>query len=208
MSTFQINEIFHSLQGEGFNTGRPVTFVRLANCNLGCVWCDTRFHTYDVMDLAEIINTVNAFPAKSVIITGGEPTINENLFELVRVLKDEGYWLALETNGVKDLPATTKGLFDYIVASPKSFYSKLYENPASVSEANEVRIVVDGNVIDFCKFIEQKIKADYYYLSPRCGIDDKFNVLETIEVLGKLNMREEGKKWGLSFQTHKLANIQ
>ena len=208
MQTFKINEIFHSLQGEGFNTGRPVTFVRLANCNLSCVWCDTRFNTYDAMTLDEILETVKDFGIENVVITGGEPTIHDNLFELVTALKKEGYWLALETNGINGLPEKTHKLFDYVVVSPKFFYSNFYKESEALRQADEVRIVVDGDIFDFCEFIEKRIKATYYYLSPCCALDDTFNVLETIEILGKLNMRKEGKKWGLSFQTHKFANIQ
>ncbi|MDR2006154.1 MAG: 7-carboxy-7-deazaguanine synthase QueE [Acidaminococcales bacterium] len=208
MSTFLINEIFYSLQGEGFNTGRPAVFIRLAGCNLNCVWCDTYSRVGDEMDLDTIISIVKAFDVKNVVITGGEPTEHENMLDLARLLKNDGYWLALETNGVNGLPEEAELLFNYIAVSPKAFYASLYENAAAVSFADEVRVVVDGNVYDFCVFIEDRIVAQHYYLSPCCSMDEKFNVLPTIQTLGRLNMRKGSKKWGLSFQTHKMADIQ
>ncbi|MDR3349434.1 MAG: 7-carboxy-7-deazaguanine synthase QueE [Acidaminococcales bacterium] len=208
MSTFLINEIFYSLQGEGFNTGRPAVFIRLSGCNLHCVWCDTDFAANDEMDIDAILSIVRAFEVKNVVITGGEPTMHENLLDLARLLKSHGYWLALETNGVNGLPEEAELLFNYISVSPKSFYASLYENASAISFADEVRVVVDGDVFDFCVFIEDRIVAQHYYLSPCCSIDEKFNVLPTIQTLGKLNMRKGSKKWGLSFQTHKMADMQ
>ena len=208
MATYKINEIFSSLQGEGFNTGRPVVFVRFATCNLLCNWCDTNCLDYEVMDLEDILDCVEGFELKSVIITGGEPTIHENMPNLVKALKEKGYWVALETNGIIGLNEDVQSLFDYVVVSPKSHFSSLYEKESAAKKADEVRIVVDGNIIDFCDFIEKTIVSKKYYLSPCCGINDEFNVLQAIKLLGQLNMRENKPEWLLSFQTHKLANIQ
>ncbi len=208
MKKYQINEIFSSLQGEGFNTGRPVVFVRLANCNLRCNWCDTRFYEYEEMTLAQILDLVQSFSLHSVIITGGEPTISDDYLELARAFKEQNYWLALETNGVNGLPKEARELFDYLVVSPKSEHEELYRDAKAADFADEVRVVVDGEVQEFCEFIEQRIVAKHYYLSPCCSLDENFNILQTIQILGKLNERGYGKEWGLSIQTHKLANIQ
>ncbi len=205
---YHVNEIFASLQGEGFNTGRPVVFVRLAHCNLACNWCDTDYEQYAEMELQDILDTVSLFSMDSVILTGGEPTIHEGFAELAAALKKAGYWLALETNGIIGLPEEVAGYFDYVVASPKAVYSYLYEKASILRKADEVRIVVDGDIMDFCRFIEQRIEARWYYLSPKAGIDESFNVLQSIELLGMLNNRSAGKKWLLSFQTHKMAQIQ
>jgi organic radical activating enzyme len=204
---FQVSDIFTSLQGEGFNTGRPVVFVRFAGCNLHCAWCDTNSETYEEYSANNILAIVDAFDVKSVVFTGGEPTVHDNILDLARLLKKAGYWLALETNGLKALPDEAETLFDYIVVSPKAFCAELYEKPSVISFADEVRVVVDGNVFDFCEFIEERIVAQHYYLSPCCRLDNNFNVLQTIEILGRLNMRKGAKKWGISFQTHKMADI-
>ena len=205
---FKVNEIFHSLQGEGFNSGRPVTFIRLADCNLNCTWCDTDFDTYNILTLDEICTIVKGFALDSIVITGGEPTIHKNLLNLVHALKQSGYWVALETNGVNGLPDELHKLFDYISVSPKFFYQQLYRKTTSLGRADEVRIVVDGQIAEFCRFVETRITAANYYLSPCCHFDGNFNLLETMELLGKLNMRKEGKDWRLSLQLHKFANIQ
>ncbi len=205
MHKFQVVEIFYSLQGEGFNTGRPVVFVRLAKCNLHCLWCDTNLDKYQELLQDEIIEKIEQFDCKNVVITGGEPTYNENVFELVTAFKKLDYWVAVESNATNQIP---EGIFDYVSLSPKVQYKKLYQKSNMPSKADEVRIVVDGNAEDFCHFIEDKIKAHNYYLSPKYDIDGNFNMLDTITLLGRLNARSNSKKWYLSLQTHKFANIQ
>jgi organic radical activating enzyme len=190
MNNFLVNEIFYSLQGEGFNTGRPVVFVRFAGCNLGCVWCDTDFKSGEEMDGQTVLSIVRAFDVKNVIITGGEPTEQANMVALARLLKNEGYWIGLETNGVNGLSEEAELLFNYIAVSPKAFYAELYEKSSAIDFADEVRVVVDSEIFDFCVFIEDRIVAQHYYLSPCCSMDENFNVLQTIEILGKLNMRK------------------
>ena len=59
---YRINEIFHSLQGEGFHTGTPAVFVRFSGCNLRCAFCDTQHQTGEMMSLQEIVDVVNKYP--------------------------------------------------------------------------------------------------------------------------------------------------
>ena len=68
----KINEIFYSLQGEGFHTGTPAVFVRFSGCNLRCSFCDTRHEEGVMMTDEEIVEKVSSFPARMVILTGGE----------------------------------------------------------------------------------------------------------------------------------------
>lgn len=200
--SFPIVEIFESLQGEGFNTGMPSIFVRLGKCNLACPWCDTNYNEYEKWTLDRIVNKVNSFTAKNIIITGGEPTLYANLPKLLDVFKSQGYFLAIETNGLKNVPKQ----IDYISVSPKRLYQEKYLT-SCIAKADEVRIVVDGDVFDFCDQIERQIKAKNYYLSP-CEIDSKMNLLETITVLGQLNQRINKPRWQLSIQTHKIIGIE
>lgn len=200
--TFPIVEIFESLQGEGFNTGMPSVFVRLGKCNLTCPWCDTNYNQFELWTLFDIVKKVKNFTACNVIITGGEPTIHGNLSLLLDALKAEGYFLAIETNGLKPVPPQ----IDYIATSPKRLYFKKYLQRC-ISFAHEVRIVADENVLDFCEMIENQIQAEHYYLSP-CEINGEMNLLETITQLGQLNQRPNKPKWQLSIQTHKLIGIE
>lgn len=199
---YRIVEIFETLQGEGFNTGMPSIFIRFGKCNLACPWCDTNYNQFEMKSLDEIMQTVQNFTAKNIIITGGEPTIQPNLEILLNQLKAEGYFIAIETNGLKPVPLQ----IDYIATSPKRLYQKNYLKH-HIPYANEVRIVVDDDVLDFCEQIENTIKAERYYLSP-CEKDGVMNMLETITQLGLLNQRQNKPKWQLSIQTHKIAGIE
>ncbi|EPY99355.1 7-carboxy-7-deazaguanine synthase QueE [Mannheimia haemolytica] len=199
---FPIVEIFESLQGEGFNTGMPAIFVRFGKCNLTCPWCDTNYNQFEQWTLSDILAKVRSYSAKNVIITGGEPTIQPNLSLLLNQLKKEGYFLAIETNGLKEVLAQ----IDYIATSPKRMYQEKYQRRC-IEFANEVRIVVDGEVQGFCEQIESQIKAEHYYLSP-CEVEGKMNLLETITQIGLLNQRPNKPKWQLSIQTHKIVGIE
>ncbi|MEG9498854.1 7-carboxy-7-deazaguanine synthase QueE [Mannheimia indoligenes] len=201
-SSFPIVEIFESLQGEGFNTGMPSIFVRFGKCNLTCPWCDTNYNQFEQWTLNEILAKVRSYSAKNIIITGGEPTIQPNLSLLLNQLKKEGYFLAIETNGLKEIPPQ----IDYIATSPKRMYQEKYQRRC-IEFANEVRVVVDGEVQTFCEQLENKIKAENYYLSP-CEKEGKMNLLETITQIGLLNQRPNKPKWQLSIQTHKIVGIE
>ena len=87
---YELVEIFESLQGEGRNTGRPCVFIRFAGCNLKCPWCDTNVKKQFSASLNEVVKEVKGFRAKSVILTGGEPTLVKEMPELVAALKKEG----------------------------------------------------------------------------------------------------------------------
>ncbi|MDK4650568.1 7-carboxy-7-deazaguanine synthase QueE [Kingella kingae] len=201
--TFRIVEIFETLQGEGYNTGMPSVFIRFGKCNLACHWCDTNYNEFGMMTLSQIMVKVHEFSAKNIIITGGEPTIQPHLVALLDCLKSEGYFLAMETNGLKDVPKQ----IDFVATSPKRLYMEAYEKRC-LKRADEVRIVVDNvDVFYFCELIEQKIESPRYYLSP-CEQQGEMNILQTITLLGKLNARVGKPHWQLSIQTHKLCGIE
>lgn len=96
----KINEIFYSLEGEGAWQGYPTIFIRLSGCNLKCSWCDTDHAKYEKMDIQKILMEIEKYPSRRIKITGGEPLIQDTKLPfLVKVLKDNGYLVALETNG-------------------------------------------------------------------------------------------------------------
>jgi len=103
-----VNEIFYSLQGEGFLAGVPSVFVRLAGCPLRCRWCDTKYAWSEEAgrqcSIKEILRQVEDRPCKFVVITGGEPMINPDLPELVRQLKAAGKHITIETAGIAYVP--------------------------------------------------------------------------------------------------------
>ena len=199
---YRIVEIFETLQGEGYNTGMPSIFIRFGKCNLACHWCDTNYNQFGMMTLDAILAHIKNYTAPNIIITGGEPTIQPNLEILLHHLKSLGYFIAIETNGLKPVPAQ----IDYIATSPKQLYANAYEKHC-IKRANEVRIVVDDpeTTLIFCQTIAKKIHADHYYLSA-CEQNGIMNILHTITLLGKLNA-QGSTHWQLNLQTHKLAGI-
>ncbi|MFQ1054656.1 7-carboxy-7-deazaguanine synthase QueE [Gilliamella apicola] len=204
MTEFRIVEIFESLQGEGYNTGMPAIFIRFAGCNLNCVWCDTNFRQYTRFTLEQLLTKVKQYTSKNIIITGGEPTMVKALPELLLPLKQVGYYIAIESNGLGKVDP----LIDYIALSPKFCYQARYQKIIQPT-ASEVRIVAENHAdfLPFCQYIEQNIQAKRYYLSP-CEKNGEFNMFETIELLGKINQNRNDNKWLLSIQTHKFANIE
>ncbi len=101
----RITEIFHSLQGEARDVGRPTVFVRLTGCPLRCVWCDTTysFHGGEWRDIDAIIDQVKSYGAKHVCVTGGEPLSQKRCLDLLQRLCDAGYDVSLETSGAIDV---------------------------------------------------------------------------------------------------------
>ena len=97
----RISELFHSIQGEGKLTGVPSVFVRTSGCNLRCTWCDTPYTSWEPQGescmIAQILDRVAAFPARHVVVTGGEPMIAPDIAELLTALKARQYHVTVET---------------------------------------------------------------------------------------------------------------
>ena len=197
---YRLVEIFESLQGEGRNMGRPCVFVRFAGCNLSCAWCDTDVRKRFELSLAELVKEVKGFRAKSVILTGGEPTIQRGMPELVARLKAEGYWIGVETNGLVD--ADWLGFVDYVACSPKADFAGRYEAEGTLRAADEVRVVASSeDVVGFCRKMRERIAATDYYVSP-CEREGEIDFATAKSVLGRLG------DWSLSVQLHKLLGFR
>lgn len=136
---YPVVEKFYSLQGEGLYMGTPAFFIRFAGCNLRCEWCDTKesWQT-DSVPLVELDELVQGIPCKRVILTGGEPTL-QNLKPLIDRLHDLDHEVAIETNGTQEIPSDWQ--LDWISASPKP-----ESNYALNCVANELKYVVDENL--------------------------------------------------------------
>ena len=100
--TYDLVEIFESLQGEGRNTGRPCLFLRFAGCNLACPWCDTSIERRFSMTLDELVAEISRYKAKSVILTGGEPTVRAGMSELVANYGSKAGIIRKQTNAVQE----------------------------------------------------------------------------------------------------------
>ncbi|MAE65921.1 MAG: 7-carboxy-7-deazaguanine synthase [Phycisphaeraceae bacterium] len=101
----RVNEIFHSVQGEGTRAGDPCVFVRLTGCHLRCRYCDTEyaFHEGGSKTIDRVVADVTAFGCPLVEITGGEPLLQPNVHPLMTRLCDEGFEVLIETSGACDI---------------------------------------------------------------------------------------------------------
>jgi 7-carboxy-7-deazaguanine synthase len=150
----RVNEIFYSLQGEGFLAGVPSVFVRLAGCPLRCRWCDTKYAWDEKAgknySIDKIIQTVQQWPCKFVVITGGEPMINSDLPQLVRQLKTADKHITIETAGIAYIPNLA---CDLMSISPKLSNSAPTDPElASIHEDSRLDIAVLGKLIDSYQF--------------------------------------------------------
>lgn len=179
----KINEIFYSLQGEGYHTGTPAVFIRFSGCNLRCPFCDTRHEQGTEMSDEAILAEVAQYPAQTVILTGGEPAlwIDEELIEL---LHRTGKYICIETNGTRPLP---EGI-DWVTCSPKP------GGPLRIERMDEVKVVYEGQ--ELAPY--EALPARHFFLQPCSGK----NIPETVDCV----MRHP--RWRLSLQTHKLIDIR
>jgi len=193
---YRVNDIFYSLQGEGFHTGRAAVFVRFSGCNLNCPFCDTDFSAYNELTTGQIVDALTAFPARFVVLTGGEPTLQVDE-ELIDSLHKVGFEVAMETNGTHALPTN----LDWSTVSPKG--------QTVVTHCNELKLVFGSSYASIVKGDEvpstHGITADYYYLQP-CDTGDPQKNRELTDAC--IAYIRQHPQWRLSLQTHKLAGFK
>ncbi|MFZ3064346.1 MAG: radical SAM protein [Nitrospirota bacterium] len=167
----KINEIFKSIQGESSFAGIPTVFVRLTGCNLRCQWCDTKYAYDEGVDLIidEVIGRVNAFGLQFVQITGGEPLLQEDVYELMDRLLNMDYKVSLETNGSINLSSVDKRVVRIIdIKCPSSGESDRMDfgNINYLTKSDELKFVIkDRDDYNWAKEI-----IDRYNLIKRCNI--------------------------------------
>lgn len=179
----RLNEIFYSIQGEGYFTGTPAVFIRLSGCNLKCPFCDTDHTRFVEKTENEIVRMASQYPCHHAVITGGEPSL-QLTESFVRKLKEAGFFVQVETNGTRPLPNNV----DWVTCSPKEYGEVVLRNP------NEVKIVYIGQ--DLGKYDD--MTAGVYYLQP-CSCENTEKVVEYIK---------EHTKWRLSLQTQKILHLR
>lgn len=188
-----INEIFYSLQGEGFRVGQPTIFIRLSGCDLSCGFCDTEFESGAAMDDDTLLERVRQYPGQWITWTGGEPTLQLTEKTVAR-FREEGYQQSIETNGNHPVPFN----LDWVVVSPKVAEHVLKRNfPGGV---DEIRYAWHSGKQGIP---EPSIRATHHYLSP---IFDG-NTPNQQNLHHCINLCLQNPVWSLSLQTHKLTNI-
>lgn len=193
----KVNEIFYSLQGEGFNAGTPAVFVRFAGCNLQCPFCDTDFAVGTEMTEEDIAAQVVRYPASLVVITGGEPSL-QLTESLVDVLHRQGRRVAVETNGTRPLPSNV----DWITLSPKDTFLGMVASPI-LTEVDELKVVFDGI---HQPVIYENIKVRHArFLQPCDTGDPQRNGIIVNQVVEYVKANPQ---WRLSLQIHKMIGIR
>lgn len=192
----RVNELFYSLQGEGHFTGTPALFVRFAGCNLSCGFCDTDFHSFTRMTEEELLAVAAECPARHVVITGGEPTLQLTA-SLVDGLHDLGFFVQIETNGSLLLPDNLAETLDWITCSPK-------EAEVRIQRIDELKVVYTGQ--DMERYARLRpTHPSCRYLQP-CDTGDKERNAENMKRAVDYILHHP--EWKLSLQTHKILNVR
>lgn len=220
---YPVNEIFQSIQGEGYFTGIPAVFIRLQGCNVGCSWCDTR-HTWHVdpemevvsdqildrstasecwssMTTEQICHALNrlGYSARHIVITGGEPCLYD-LRQLTRALIEQGNQVQIETSGSAEILADAAC---WVTLSPKiNMKSGLPLLDSALHRAQEIKYPV----------AMEKHIHELDHILARCHKDaNKIICLQPIsqqrratELAIKICIQ---RNWRLSVQLHKYLNV-
>jgi 7-carboxy-7-deazaguanine synthase len=211
--TYSVKEIFYTLQGEGANAGRPAVFCRFAGCNLWtgreedradavCTFCDTDFVGTDgegggkfrtagelAAAVAGMWPSANGRVRRLVVCTGGEPLLQVDA-ELVAALHEQGFEIAVETNGTVEPP----GGIDWICVSPKA------DAATVLLRGNELKLVFPQREAPPERFADADF--EHFFLQPMDGPDLEANIAVTIAYC------LEHPQWRLSLQTHKIVGIR
>lgn len=147
MKMLKVNEIFFSIQGESSKAGCPCVFIRLANCNLRCSYCDTAYAYTEgnEKNITEILAAVRIFNCNLVEVTGGEPLLQPATSELLEALCSEGYEVMLETNGslpVKNVDKRVKIILDIKCPSSNMSEKNYYDNLYILKSIDEIKFVI------------------------------------------------------------------
>ena len=207
---YSVKEIYYTLQGEGYHTGRPAVFIRFSGCNLWtghekdrsgaiCDWCDTDFvgtngingGKFSVNEIINIINSQwkgNVLSEPYVVCTGGEPLLQMDE-ALIKAIHKAGFEIGLETNGTMIPP---DGI-DWICVSPKANADLILKN------GNELKVVYRQCGMN--PRVHEKLKFDHYYIQPMDGINQTENIKRSEKFV------LDHPKWKLSLQTHKILGI-
>jgi 7-carboxy-7-deazaguanine synthase len=207
--TYKVKEIYYTIQGEGYHTGRAAVFCRFSGCNLWsglekdrdtaiCKFCDTDFWgmdgrhggKYSGHDLAQAI--INEWPSSDthpfVVITGGEPALQMDN-ALVDTFHKHNIEIAIETNGTLALPDS----IDWVCVSPKA------DTEIVVTKGNELKLVYPQ--IENLPSQYESLKFEHFYLQP---LDD---VHQSKHIKSCMDYVRENPMWKLSLQTHKILGI-
>lgn len=193
-----IMEFFYTIQGEGFYSGRAAFFIRIAGCDVGCVWCDVKdswdSEKHPLQSIDFLIEQVVTSRTDFVVITGGEPAMY-NLTTLTNRLKEINVEIAIETSGCYELI----GDIDWYCFSPKKFKAPVEQ---AYKLTSELKVVISHpSDFEWAESHAAKVNsACKMYLQTEWSKQERF-LPEIIEYVKK------NPKWRISLQTHKFMDI-
>lgn len=196
--TYPVVETFHSIQGEGRWSGCSAFFIRLAGCDVGCPWCDTKaswpLARHPRITVGELTAQVCQAKPQMVVITGGEPLLHD-LTPLTTALRSTGYPLHLETSGAHPLT----GQFDWITWSPKRFKSAI---ATIYPHVQELKVVIQtAEDLVWAEAQASKVTSSVEkFLQPEWGTPSSA-VLVWDYILTH-------PQWRMSLQTHKFLGVR
>ena len=196
---YPLMEDFYTIQGEGYNTGKAAYFLRLAGCDVGCVWCDVKeswsAENHPRIGIDEMLKRIKQSGADKVVVTGGEPAMYD-LKPLTDALRENNLLCYIETSGAYPLT----GDWDWICVSPKKFKAPL---PEILYQADELKVIVYNNSdFDWGEKNAEMINDNcLLYLQPEYSVNEK--ILPQIIDYVKTN-----KRWRISLQTHKYLGVR
>jgi 7-carboxy-7-deazaguanine synthase len=175
----KINEIFYSIQGESLHSGMPCIFIRLTGCNLRCSYCDTTYAYEEGRDhtIREIEEKIKTYPCALVLITGGEPLMQDETHLLIDRLLEKGYQVLLETNGsysIENVNDKCIKIMDIKCPSSNEEKSIDLKNIQRLSPLDQLKFVVgDRNDYEYAVKIMKEycrdITGDRILFSPIAG---------------------------------------
>lgn len=198
MSLLPVMEYFHTIQGEGFHTGRSAFFIRLGGCDVGCVWCDVKESwdeaAHPKISTEKLIDFIKNSHAEFVVITGGEPAMHD-LTDLTKSLRNQHIYSAIETSGCYPLI----GEIDWYCFSPKKFKAPCNE---AYEKADELKVIINHKSdLEWAEMHAEKVSNDcLLYLQPEWS-----KIERNTEWI--ISYVKSNPKWKISLQTHKYMNI-
>ena len=191
-------ETFYTVQGEGAFAGAPAYFIRLAGCDVGCVWCDVK-ESWDASKHPSIAvdqlaaDVINA-GAKICVVTGGEPLMH-NLDALTQALRNGGVRTHIETSGTSPL----SGEWDWITFSPKKFKAPLSE---FYRASHELKVIINhkSDIEWAAEHAAQMPDQTMRYMQPEW---ERREAMQTLI----LDFIRKNTQWRISVQTHKYLGV-
>jgi organic radical activating enzyme len=155
----KISEIFSSIQGEGVHAGKPSVFLRTALCNLKCVWCDTKYtwdwDNYDYskevheIPIEKVIEKIKEFEPKHIVITGGEPLIQQNDIALLLSKLGDDYFVEVETDCTIIPDSIVLEHVNHWNVSPKTSNSENSRESREIPQCYDFFVKLDNSVFKF-----------------------------------------------------------